>query len=306
MNSNAHNSTRESGDRHVCAPLRVAALEPVPVFLKPSAGRGDPFQSTFRIPHSAFTLTEVLISIAIMGVGLTMAAALFPSAIKENEKSFNSSTGTLIAQNGLAIAKAVLQESTVTWDPINPSDLVRIADESTLGTALISLEDQHYPMGTINTSLGPDEKMRGFVLLGRQIETTGTQLLIAVSYSRFQNDAVAVHRVPAPPASPSVVIGDDPNDMSQSLLSGIPGDELRFFQRGGLVITSEGRFARIVGAQGAQVVVTPQLPTKTNETLWTIVEVRRLAPDPANWSTWPLRERSPAMSVMVTRTALRD
>ncbi len=253
-----------------------------------------------RFPQAgAFTLTEVLISIAIMGVGLTMAAALFPSAIKENEKSFNSSTGTLIAQNGLAIAKAVLTTSNLR-DPSGtiipwPANLVAIADETHVQN--IPRNDQHYPR---SLPLDPDEKIRGFVLLGRQIGT-GVQQLISVSYSRFQSRSVAMHDVL------SVNIADDPNPYpAQSLLSNIPIDDWRFFQRGGLVITSEGRFARIVELRYRNVaVVRPQLPSNPSD-IWTIVEVVNPNPLPANWSTWPLGGRSPAMSVMVTRTALRD
>ena len=55
-----------------------------------------------------FTLAELLIAIGILGVGLTMSAALFPAGLEANKNSVNDLTGTLLCQNGLAVASVTL------------------------------------------------------------------------------------------------------------------------------------------------------------------------------------------------------
>lgn len=59
-------------------------------------------------PHrpTAFSLVEVLIAIGIMGVGISMAAVMFPAAIKENTTSTYNSMSTMLCQNGLALVQA--------------------------------------------------------------------------------------------------------------------------------------------------------------------------------------------------------
>ena len=54
----------------------------------------------------AFTLTEMLIAMGIMGIGLTMVSAMFPAAIKQQSLTFQDTIGLQICNNGLAIAKS--------------------------------------------------------------------------------------------------------------------------------------------------------------------------------------------------------
>jgi prepilin-type N-terminal cleavage/methylation domain-containing protein len=56
-----------------------------------------------------YSLIELMIAIGIMGVGLVMAAALFPAGIRETELSRNDTLGTMIADNGVALLKAKLR-----------------------------------------------------------------------------------------------------------------------------------------------------------------------------------------------------
>ena len=46
--------------------------------------------------RSAFTMMELMIAVAVLGIGMTMAAALFPAAIRENQISINDTIGNLI------------------------------------------------------------------------------------------------------------------------------------------------------------------------------------------------------------------
>lgn len=56
-----------------------------------------------------FTLTEVLIALGIMGIGLTMVSAMFPAAIKQEIVSHNNNIGGQVAKNGIAVAKSILR-----------------------------------------------------------------------------------------------------------------------------------------------------------------------------------------------------
>jgi len=61
-----------------------------------------------RHNSAGFTLAELVVAIAILGVGMTMAAALFPAAMKQLEYSMRDITGTVICQRGLDVARTVL------------------------------------------------------------------------------------------------------------------------------------------------------------------------------------------------------
>jgi len=66
------------------------------------------------VEPNGFTLVEILIAIGLLGVGLLMAACLFPAGVQANVHSADDLLGTLICQNGLALAKARLNTTDVT------------------------------------------------------------------------------------------------------------------------------------------------------------------------------------------------
>ena len=133
----------------------------------------------------AFTLIELLIAIAILGVGIAMAAAMLPAGILANQHSSKDLMGTLICQNGLAIAKATLTHSiSPSHEPVgNGPDLVDITDK------IADADNTHYPVGT--------EDKSGFKLLGRRIgDNENIYQLAAVSYTRTTaGGAVTLQRV---------------------------------------------------------------------------------------------------------------
>ena len=79
------------------------------------------------------------------------------------------------------------------------------------------------------------------------------------------------------------------------MLQNIPDDNRKLFTPGGCVITYNGRFAKIVGFSGSDLIVKPQLPEGTMD-VWTVVQYMDSGTIGAN----------PVMSVMVTRTGLQD
>ena len=247
-----------------------------------------------------FTLTEVLIAIGLMGVAMTMAAAMFPAAIKENEKSYKDCVGMIISENGFAVSRSVLYASDVTSGTLDA-----IIDEVRDGD--LAREYQHYPSGKADADLLPGRRMRGFILLGREDGPDAHQL-VSVSYVRDAGNTVAAAKL-------NNVNIEDANDPDMSILSGFNGNEDRFMKVGGWVIVANdkeaGEYARIVrGSPGEDWYVTPRpFDTTTAKTrdLWTVVEI--LGDNPGttqgSWTT-KLSDRSPILAIMVTRTALRD
>jgi len=84
---------------------------------------------------TGFSLIEILIAIGILGVCLPMAAALFATAVKENEGSYENSMGSIICDNGLAVVKMKV--------PYSSADLTTFAPITTLGN------DATYPIATV-------------------------------------------------------------------------------------------------------------------------------------------------------------
>lgn len=77
--------------------------------------------SRTRRGSAGFTLMEILIALAIFGAGLIMSACLFPAAVSEHEKAVEYTLGTIMCNNGVALARVQLKHNaaagTVT-DPI--------------------------------------------------------------------------------------------------------------------------------------------------------------------------------------------
>ena len=58
--------------------------------------------------RSGFSLIEVLLSVGILGVGMSMVAAIFPVAAREAQDSSNAELGSIMCDNALGIVKAIL------------------------------------------------------------------------------------------------------------------------------------------------------------------------------------------------------
>ena len=114
-----------------------------------------------------FTLAELLIAIGILGVGLAMAAALFPAGAKANKDSADDVLGTIVCENGLAIAMRKLETVHVPPNGGNFSDVTTWVDPS----------DLEYPAG------GGDDV--GYFVVARQVKPPANDYqLVVISYRK--------------------------------------------------------------------------------------------------------------------------
>ena len=132
--------------------------------------------------RKGFSLAELLISIGILSIGLSMSAMLFPAALKESKRSLNNVVGSLICENALALGKLRLHAEHP--DPAAPADPLEVT-QSTLVDRTDDLDDgQYYPYGDTNSKMG-------CFLFARKFGE-GSYLLVAVAY-RKRKDTNVVH-----------------------------------------------------------------------------------------------------------------
>ena len=243
-----------------------------------------------------FTLTEILIALGVMGVGLTMAAALFPAAIKEHESSVNNSLGMIVCENGLAVAQAMA--------PAMGNSLGPVVDENPSNTYSIPLRASHYSVEKDGESPLPDGTMTGFVLLGRNDDPGHpllplVQQLVAVSYARPVGHTVQVYRANCTITYNSVVdryelTDNDPPDPSGQRRAKFQGPVI--FGDG----SSAGSFARVAGLLDSGAAVLDHPAPVGPQGVWFILEYYDADGD----GDLDLVDTNPVMSVLVTRTSL--
>ena len=235
-----------------------------------------------EIGRSGFSLVELMISIAILGIGLTMAAALFAAAINRNESSVDDAVGSIICENGLAVAKAVL----VAGD-ISSGTLQVLADESSpIGDDLIFYASQHHPSGLEDGDIGNNDQMKGFVVLGRQ--DGSCYQLVVVSYARSKNNTVEAITLTSNIS--------DPADESFTI-NGVAADDCPKLVGSPVIDTDSGKFAMITGVSGT----TAYLDHAIGE-----AAVNPIVIVEKNGGGSITGDSSPAMAVLVTRTGLRE
>jgi Tfp pilus assembly protein PilV len=227
-----------------------------------------------------FTLAEVLISVGILGVGMTMAAALWPAAIRENQNSANSTLGPIICENGIAVIQAkyrinaVGTKMTVLADPNAP------------------MPDSSYPIGisTVGKTFDPNFTP-SFVAMGRRLDTTSNDVqLFVFAVSSHTLSPTGTMRV----KMKLVQYDEDPNSTSTTLST------TNTYQIGAPIFTNGGQLATVMGVDTIKHLVTldhPLSPEGTPTTVFTLMEWDVLG---GFWSTF-----SPVMYSMTTRTALR-
>ena len=175
-----------------CIPPRIVGQRP----WKPGLDRPGSLHSR------AFTLLELLIAMGILAVGGAMAAALFPAAIRENQRANNSVVGNNICENALSTLQAKLSSTSAPPPPyFSAGMLVPYIGFGQTNTNTDNVYPQPYfPKPTSPDADDPDwyddggtvvpKSLRGFLVLGRQIsEVAGvfTYQLVIVSYRLYDN-----------------------------------------------------------------------------------------------------------------------
>jgi prepilin-type N-terminal cleavage/methylation domain-containing protein len=123
-----------------------------------------------RRSNGGFTLSEILVALGILAIGMAMVAAIFPAAMEFNRSSTNSTLGTIICENAFALADIELSVSTIDAADTNAGDTLLRA----------YMGEQKYPTG--------EDTKAGFVLAAQKVpNTTSTYQFIAVAYRKTDN-----------------------------------------------------------------------------------------------------------------------
>ena len=182
---------------------------------------GTGFQPVcLRCASTAFSLAELMIAIAVLGVGMAMVAALFPAAISQAADSGRSTLGGIVCRNALALAVVRVRAGDVT-----NTDLEVLADESR--TSILALDQQRYPQVSGGAM--------GFVLLGRRRSDAGDYQLVSIAYHKRSGGVVTARST-----SCSVAPGGVEVTGASGLRVGSP-----------LIDVETGGFARIVSINPA-------------------------------------------------------
>ena len=219
---------------------------------------------------------------------MTMAAALFPAAIKETARSMANLNGPVLCENGLAAATVWLHP-----DDISSEELAVLADE--VNVSHVPLVYQHCPEG---------QTRRGFVVLGRLLDATNAakgQQLVVVSYVKTRGaNTVAALEVTG---SITHVAADDPSTFTVD--AGVTNrNQLRVGSP--LINRGTGQFAHIVAAgpeddnapDGTWVAILDrQLPDESDVSTYIVVEQEGATP-------LTLRD-SPAVTTISRRVQLQ-
>ncbi len=182
-----------------------------------------------RKRRSGFSLVEVMLALGIMAVGLTMAMAIFPVAVKENETSFDDVLSSIMLENTLAMAPNLM-----TWGDGNNA-----AVGGLLGDATESVNEEnklYYPTG-----LEDLDKARARVRVFTKSSSTTSLTMVITAYKG--------NTAPMPSECEGEIItgeGDPEGEKRTFEISTAPGDEGSYEVGGWLINRSNGTYAQIV------------------------------------------------------------
>jgi len=237
-----------------------------------------------EVRDGAFTLAELLIAIGLLGICVTMAAGLFPVAIKEHEKSVRNTIGTTICENALACVRAARNgpklraNCTRLWDLPSPSVTTPLPSgwppPEVQGDWVFDKQDLAWK---------PDRE-KGCIVLGREIGGNDYQL-IAVAYTK----ADALNSVE------STTFGVD--NPGENLMSLTTTDKPEVLRAGNVVIVpGSAQYALITSVSGDTAELDRPI-TVPGGSVITLIEKDTLG---------DIVPRNPVIAVMSTRTGLRS
>ena len=190
--------------------------------------------------RKAFTLTEILLGIGVLAVGLSMAGALFPAAIKHTQGSTNDLIGMHICQNGLAVALTRLTHPLRygTWA------FQKVGTQFRDCTPQLGAADCQYP---VKQDAAAADSVQGYALLARHATTSlndNDYQLVLISYAKTAPDNVLALKY---------VTGDTfkPADEAVSQLK-VPAGQANYVAVGSLLLEKRQAkwFTRVVADLG--------------------------------------------------------
>jgi prepilin-type N-terminal cleavage/methylation domain-containing protein len=184
-----------------------------------------------------FSLVEVLISIGVLGIGLSMVMLIFPAAVVENRSSANTTIGGIMCENAIATAKVILVH-----DPGFSTVLVPTG---------VSEEDLKYPAQA-------DNPLRSVFLMARQerdpakpLDPVNDYVFLAVAVKRAKDtNTIQLKDFTGTLAKDT----DEESERFGKYVNLTPSNGLKL-ELGCTVIADNGRFSNVVATREGNVYV---------------------------------------------------
>lgn len=165
---------------------------------------------------------ELMISLGILGVGLSFVATAFPTGMLENKRSVDNTLSTIIAENAVSVCRVKLSHSA-----IKGSTSATLSDKTLIINNPADEGDLIYPTGSTDTRYG-------WLILARQPAADDNDYQLAiVPYRKFLNGD------PAPTFSSVTVDGTGKKLSSGNKSIGSP-----------VISGADGTYAFVVNLQG--------------------------------------------------------
>lgn len=165
-----------------------------------TAGRGG-FTAAPAGGRLGFSLTELLIAIGVLGIGMGMIAALFVTGLTQVRMSLGDSEGGMVASNGIAVAKMFLKPGRDVGNGIASSGTVSTLTDSTKVWVSDEFQDCHVEItgGAGNGQI-------------RMITTNTNNMLTVSPVWNIQPGATSVYVITSGvPSGSLVVMADESN-----------------------------------------------------------------------------------------------
>ncbi len=168
-----------------------------------------------------YSLAELMIAMGVLAIALPMVATTFLSGALENAKSIETTRGTLVAENALAIVRARVTHADLMAPRRDPLPSPPLPDgfgtgamtrPEMISTSLVPLVDLEWNPARGTAQSVPGEATYGCVVLAqRVIADANDYRLIAVPFRKFQSSNTF--------KSVDVKIGDDPDEDDMDMVT---------------------------------------------------------------------------------------